>query len=133
MTIVYPILLTPAKEGGFDASVPDLLGVHTQGKDLAEAIFMVRDAIGMYLLYEQDSGGTIPTPSDPKSIKTDTEQILTLVDLDLDAYRRRHDNRAVRKNVTLPSWLNELAEQAEINFSLILQEGLKKRLDVHDI
>ncbi len=65
MTIVYPILLTPAKEGGFDASVPDLLGVHTQGKDLAEAIFMVRDAIGMYLLYEQDSGGTIPTPSDP--------------------------------------------------------------------
>lgn len=53
--------------------------------------------------------------------------VATLVDIDFDAYRRANDLRTVRKNVTIPSWLNSLAENAGINSSQILQEGLKFR------
>jgi len=53
---------------------------------------------------------------------------VTLVDVDVDAYRRKLDNRAVRKNLTVPFWLNEQAERAGINFSCVLQEALKQKL-----
>ena len=54
----------------------------------------------------------------------------TLVDIDFAAYRRANDLRTVRKNVTLPSWLNDLAERNGVNFSQVLQESLKERLHV---
>ena len=67
----------------------------------------------------------------PRSLCEDNE-IVTLVDIDIDAYRRANDNRTIRKNLTLPSWLNDLAEKAGVNFSQILQEGLKEKLDVQN-
>ncbi|MCK9217987.1 MAG: HicB family protein, partial [Firmicutes bacterium] len=56
--------------------------------------------------------------------------IYTLVDIDFDEYRRKHDNRSVRKNCTIPSWLNEEAIKAEINFSKVLQEALLNQLNI---
>lgn len=50
----------------------------------------------------------------------------------LAAYRKANDLKTIRKNVTLPSWLNSVAEEAGINFSQILQEGLKKKLRLED-
>lgn len=128
---VYPIVLTPTDEGGFAVSVPDL-NIDTQGADLAEAMYMARDAIGMWICYEQDAGYTIPSPSVLDSIHTEPNEIKTLVDIDVAEYRRTHDNRTIRKNLTLPSWLNERAEKADVNFSLILQEALKAHLGLSE-
>jgi post-segregation antitoxin (ccd killing protein) len=55
---------------------------------------------------------------------------MTFVDIDFNAYRRENDNRSVRKNLSLPSWLNDRAEKAGVNFSQVLQEGLKVRLGI---
>lgn len=66
--------------------------------------------------------GTMPRPEE--------QEIVTLVDIDFAAYRRANDLRTVRKNVTLPSWLNDLAERNGVNFSQVLQESLKERLHV---
>ncbi|HEY5584038.1 MAG TPA: type II toxin-antitoxin system HicB family antitoxin [Ruminiclostridium sp.] len=129
MRRVYPVIVEPVENFGYAVSVHDL-DIHTQGKDLAEAIDMARDAIGMWACYELDEGRTIPDASDLKNIKAETGETLALVDIDIDAYRRAHDNRTVRKNVTLPSWLNEVAEREDINFSQVLQEALKERLHV---
>lgn len=101
MKHVYPIVLTPAKEG-YAVKVPDL-NIYTQGNDIAEAMYMARDAIGMWICYEQDERRTIPNPSDITNIKTETDEIKTLIDIDADEYRRTHDNRTIRKNLTLPS------------------------------
>jgi hypothetical protein len=76
-------------------------------------------------------GRSIPSPSTLHPVCADNE-IVTLVDIDIDAYRRANDNRTIRKNLTLPSWLNDLAEKAGVNFSQILQEGLKEKLDVQN-
>jgi len=127
----YPVILTPVKEGGYAVTVPDL-DIYTQGHDIAEAMHMARDAIGMWICYEYDEGRTIPDASDIVGINTKPGEIKTLVDIDVDEYRRAHDNRTIRKNLTLPSWLNDRAEKAGINFSQVLQSALKEHLNIQD-
>lgn len=128
MKNVYPIILTPAKEGGYTVFVPDL-DINTQGETIAESIDMARDAIGLWGICEQDCGRTVPEPSDftPQHQKN---ELVTLVDIDFDAYRRANDMRTIRKNVTIPAYLNDAGEKAGINFSQVLQEGLKTRLNL---
>jgi predicted RNase H-like HicB family nuclease len=108
--------------------VPDL-DINTQGTDLANAIDMARDAIGLWGITEQDMGRSIPEPS-LELPGHEPNQIATLVDIDFDAYRRANDNRTIRKNLTIPSWLNIQAEKAGVNFSQILQDALKERLGI---
>lgn len=127
MRKAYPIVLTPVQAGGYAVRVPDL-DIYTQGKDIVEAMYMARDAIGMWICYEQDEKRNIPTPSDLSTIATVKDEMKTLVDIDVDEYRRAHDNRTIRKNLTLPSWLNAQAEKAGVNFSQLLQDALKSHL-----
>lgn len=127
---IYPIILHPEHGGGYSVDIPDL-EIGTQGETVAECIDMARDAIGLWGICQQDEGRTIPEPSCLVPSCAENE-IATLVDVDFDAYRRANDLRAVRKNVTLPSWLCSLAESAGVNFSQVLQDGLKARLNVTD-
>jgi predicted RNase H-like HicB family nuclease len=126
---VYPVILTPSKIG-YVVYVPDL-EINTQGTDIANAIEMARDAIGLWSITEEDMGRSIPEPSS-KLPEHSPDEIVTLVDIDFGAYRKANDNRTIRKNLTIPSWLNTLAEKAGINFSQVLQEALKEKLGIHD-
>ena len=128
MKQVYPVILHPEVEGGFSVSIPDL-NIGTQGETIAETIDMARDAIGLWGICEQDEGRVIPEPSG-LTPEHEEGELVTLVDIDFDAYRRAHDMRTIRKNVTIPSYLNDLAERAGVNFSQVLQDGLKQRLGV---
>lgn len=130
MKRIYPIVLHPEKSGGYSVSVPDL-NIGTQGETVAACIEMARDAIGLWGICEQDAHRSIPEASSLTPSHSDNE-IVTLVDIDFDAYRRANDLRTVRKNVTLPSWLCSLAEESGVNFSQVLQEGLKAKLHVAD-
>lgn len=127
---IYPIVLHPEPEGGFSVDVPDL-GIGTQGETVAECMDMARDAIGLWGICEQDANRPIPAPLNLTPAHGD-QDIVTLVDIDFDIYRRANDQRTVRKNVTLPSWLCYLAENAGVNFSQVLQEGLRAKLQVTD-
>ena len=127
MTKVYPIILTPAA-CGFVVSVPDL-DIDTQGKDIAEAIFMARDAIGLWAICEQDDGREIPEPSASEP-EHEVGELISWVDIDFDRYRLMSDMSTVRMNITLPKYLKALGDQAGINFSQELQSRLKERLNV---
>ena len=126
MKYAYPIVITPSG-GDYVVFVPDLY-INTQGSSVADAMEMARDAIGMWGCYEQDENRAIPVPGNQAEVKASAGDIVTLVDVDFDEYRRRHENRVVRKNVTIPSWLNERAEAAGVNFSAVLQNALKNEL-----
>ena len=128
--LIYPIILHPEEAGGYSVDIPDL-GIGTQGETVAECIEMARDAIGLWGICEQDAGHPIPEPSNLVPAH-EPDEIVTLVDTDFGAYRRANDMRTVRKNVTLPSWLCYLAENAGVNFSQVLQEGLRAKLQVAD-
>lgn len=129
MTTVYPVILTPAK-CGYVVTVPDL-EINTQGADMADAIAMARDAIGLWGITEQDCGRTVPKPGNMKPVCEDGE-LVSLIDIDFDAYRRANDTRAVRRNVTLPSWLDDKASKAGVNVSGVLQRALMQELGVQD-
>lgn len=124
----YPILLIP-EEKGFTVFIPDF-NINTQGDDLTEAIEMARDAIGIMGIDMQDDGKAIPSASAASDIKHSDEEIVSLVDVDFAEYRRKNDLRTVKKNCTIPSWLNFEAEKAGVNFSAILQTALKNELHI---
>ena len=129
MKLAYPIVLTPA-EHGYSVYVPDL-DINTDGDSLANAIDMASDAIGLWGSTAQDVGHDIPAPSSALP-SCEAGQTAAYALVDFDAYRRANDMRTVRKNVTLQSWLNDLAERAGVNFSQVLQDALKQRLGVTD-
>ena len=126
MKQAYPVIITKDKDF-FVASIPDF-ETGTQGESLAEAIEMARDAIGMCGCYKKKKKKDIPIPTDIGNVTKEASDILTLVDVDFDEYRKKHEMRTVRKNVTIPSWLNEEAESANINFSALLQKAIKAEL-----
>lgn len=124
-TRVYPIVLS--KDGnGYLVNIPDF-EIDTEGNDLADAIFMARDAIGIMGIQMQDDGEVLPVPFQ-KEFETNKGEIVSYVDIDFDEYRKKHDNRMVRKNLTIPYYLNVEAEKQGLNFSRILQDALQEKL-----
>ena len=122
----YPIILTP-DAGGYVVEIPDF-AIGTQGDSIPEAMEMARDAIGLMGIDMEDDGKSLPIPSTLESVSKGPGDIVTLVDVDFTEYRRQNDMRSVRRNVSLPCWLNPAAEKAGINVSAVLQAALKQQL-----
>ncbi|KJR47144.1 Phage-related protein [Desulfosporosinus sp. I2] len=129
MIYVFPAIFTPV-EKGYAIRFPDLPGTNSQGKDLANAIYMSRDALATWLDYLIDEGEDIPNPSMTNNVSLDDGQFVTMIDVDMTAYRRHKNSKAVKKTLSIPSWLNEEAEAHNVNFSSILQEALKEHLGI---
>ncbi len=131
MKTCYPVILTKCEDGsGYLVTIPDFDN-NTFGATIPEAMDMARDAINLLGVTYQDKEWDIPAPSELSALSCGENDIKILVDVDFDAYRRMLDNRSVKKNCTIPSWLNEKAEAANINFSAVLQEALKQRLQIN--
>ena len=130
MKLVYPAVFTPCIEKeGYTVEVPDLPGCVTEGKDLVDAIEMGVDAGSGWVLGELEEGNNIPAPSLRKeNIKLDDpESFVSMLVLDMDAYAEKYGDKTVRKNITIPAWLNTYGEKNNINFSRVLQDALLKR------
>ena len=130
MKLVYPAVFTPCIEKeGYTVEVPDLPGCVTEGKDLVDAIEMGVDAASGWVLGELEEGNNIPAPSLRKeNIELeDPESFVSMLVLDMDAYAEKYGDKTVRKNITIPAWLNTYGEKNNINFSRVLQDALLKR------
>ena len=131
MKLIYPAIFAPLKEqDGFCVTFPDLPGCVTQGSDLSDAIENAQDAASGWVLDELEDGNPAPSPSDIKTIKVGSEQFANLIMLDMDSYAEKYGTKAIRKNCTIPAWLNTAAEIHNINFSQVLQESLVAKLNI---
>ena len=130
MKEAYTIIMTQGKEF-IVVYIPDF-DINTQGEDVPDAIEMARDAIGLMGIDMQDDGEALPEASSiaAAQAKAPAGAIVSLVDVDFDEYRRKNDLRTVKKNCTIPSWLNYEAERAGVNFSAVLQAALKNELNI---
>ena len=128
MKMVFPVVFTNTGECGFVAHVPDM-DIDTQGDTLAEAIEMARDAIGLMGIDMEDDKKEIPQPSKIETVAHEHGEIVSLVDIDFAEYRRANDRRTVRRNVSLPAWMDTEATKAKINVSAVLQAALKQELE----
>jgi len=131
MKTAYPVVFTKLTDG-YAAHAPDF-PLDTQGDDLAEAIEMARDAIGIMGIDMEDDKKPLPKPSDPDSVSFEAGEFVSMVDIDFTDYRKANERRTVRRNVSLPSWLNTEAEKAGINVSAVLQMALKQELQKADL
>lgn len=127
MKYVYSAIFTPS-EDGYQVAVPDLPGCITYGTDLPDALEMAEDAIAMWLWDAENKKEAIPPAS--RTVTADSPAFVNLIVADTDEYRREHDNRSIKKTLSVPAWLNYQAEQANAPFSQILQEGLKQHLGI---
>ena len=130
MKLAYPIVMTQGKTH-IVVYIPDF-DISTQGKDVAEAMEMSRDAIGVMGIDMEDDGEALPTPTALAALSAQGDEMVSLVDVDFAEYRRKNEMRVVKKNCTIPSWLNYEAEKANMNFSFVLQTALKEQLHLQD-
>ena len=123
---VYPAIFT--FDGKYyNVDFIDLKGCSTYGNSIQNAYYMAQDAMGLYL----DELTKFPNPTlDISNIKLEKNQFITFVSIDMDEYRKKHNNRSIKKTLTIPVWLNTIAEKNNINFSQVLQEALKEKLGI---
>lgn len=125
----YPAVFIK-ENNGYSVKFPDIEGCFTCGETLPEAMEMAEDALCLMLYDHEEDGEEIPPASDIKVVQSNTEDIVSFVCCDTLEYRKLYDNRAVKKTLTIPNWLNTLSERAGMNFSTVLQEALKAKLDI---
>ena len=125
MKLTYPACFyKDEKTGAYAIEVPDLPGCATGGDTLADAILMGIDAASGWVLTELEDGRPIPPSSPIDSIKPEGNGFVSVLVLDMDAYTEKYGSKAVRKNLTIPAWLNTFGESMNVNFSQILQDAL---------
>lgn len=124
MLFIYPAIFHKENDS-YWVEFPDLEGCHTFGDTLAETMESAQEALSGYLLTTLEENKQLAKPCDLSSIQCDENSFSTLVTCDINQYK---DTKAVKKTLTIPSWLNERAMSMGINFSQVLQEALLTKI-----
>lgn len=125
----YPAIFHK-EDTGYSVSFPDLPGCLTQGETMDEASEMAFDAMGLYL--EDTKPSAYPKPSNIEKIKVKHGEVLILIPFNPTDYARKWNTHAVRKSLTIPAWLDDIADKKHVNYSHVLQEALIKELKVNE-
>lgn len=123
MKLLYPAIFTPFDDGdGFTVEVPDLPGCVTEGDNLIEAIEMGTDAASGWILGEIEDGNGFPAASN--NVEAPVGSFVNLLVLDIDSYAEQYGNKAVRRNITVPAWLDTYAQKNHLSLSKVVQDTL---------
>ena len=125
----YPAIFTYDKGQEIAIEFPDL-DVATSGTNDDDALLSARELLGIVMYGIETDKEPIPTPTPLAKLKIEENQRSVLIDVFMPAVRLASANRAVNRTVTLPAWLNARALANNINFSQLLQEALKTRLNL---
>lgn len=126
--LFYPAVFHKAEEGGYWVTFPDIPECITEGDDMAAAYDMAVEALGLALEEKIENREKLPVASDVEDIKD--SGTVVIVQFDLESYNKKHNNRAVKKTLTIPEWLNERALAMNVNFSQVLQDALMEKVGI---
>ncbi|MBT9175763.1 MAG: hypothetical protein DDT20_00063 [Firmicutes bacterium] len=129
---IYPAVFEPCEEGGLSVTFPDLLGCITEGETMAEALAMAKEVLELFLYGIERKAETMPAPSNPAVVSVPAGGFVSLIEAWMPAVRYDMATKSVKKTLTIPSWLNDHAEQHGINYSQLLQAALKEHLGVKE-
>lgn len=141
MLSVYPACFFKEKNN-YSVIFPDLNWLATCGETLDEALAMAIDCLAGYLYSSEKDGEAIPAPSaisdiDPVAVASELdldssmeEAFVNIVSVDVAEYAKLHFEKSVKKTLTIPAWLNSIALEQNINFSQVLQDALKVKLNI---
>lgn len=125
---VFPAVLTYEEGCEIAVTFPDLPGCATSGETEEDALAMGKEALGLHLWGMETDGDEIPSPTPLRSVETEENETVTLIEVYMPAVRLSQENRSVNRTVTLPAWLNAKAMECGINFSQLLQNALKEAI-----
>lgn len=125
----YPAVFTYEPDCEIAVTFPDL-GVATSGVNEQDALMSARDLLGIAIFGMEQDGEELPEPTHVNAVDVDDNECAVLVDVYMPSVRMANVNKSVTRTVTLPAWLNALAMENGMNFSQVLQEGLRQRLAV---
>lgn len=128
---IYPAIFDFADDG-ISVEFPDLPGCLTCGDTVEEAFAMAKEAMALHLWGMEEDGDPIPEPTPIDQIKVESNQVVVLIEVWMPAFRDAMAEKAVKKTLTIPKWLNDLAEREKVNFSHVLQNALKTHLGVSE-
>lgn len=126
--LIYPAIFYKDEDGIVTVDFPDLNGCITQGNDMQHAYEMAVEALGLYLVDMVDENLEIPKPSSLDEIETNEGEVVVFVPFDYLEYKKTYKKKAVKKTLSIPEWLNDLALKENINFSQVLQDALIEKL-----
>lgn len=128
---IFPAILDYADDG-ITIEFPDLPGCVSCADTDEEALYMAKDALRGWLMVAEDNEMEISEPTPLKKVVLEENQRVVLVEVCLAFYRDAYRNRSVKKTLTIPAWLNDLAEKENVNFSFALQNALKQQLKIEN-
>ena len=124
---IYPAIFN-YEDKEIAISFPDLPGCYSCGKNDEEALYMAKDALGLYIVSAEEDGEELKKPAKLNAIKLSKNERVVLVEVNMPLFRESVQNASVKKTLTIPKWINDLAEKNKINFSQVLQTALKNAL-----
>ncbi|MFQ6792899.1 MAG: type II toxin-antitoxin system HicB family antitoxin [Thomasclavelia sp.] len=125
----YPAVFLSESDGRYSVTFPDLPEAMTYGENFEDAMEMAEECLGLCLEGRREDNEKIPEPCFD-GIETSKDEVLVAVKFDSLEFNKKYNNKSVRKSVTIPSWLNDLAEKNNVNFSNVLQNALMKFLNL---
>ncbi|KPC97443.1 hypothetical protein LR69_04362 [Geobacillus sp. BCO2] len=128
---IYPAIFDYSSDG-ISVEFPDLPGCFTCGDTEEEAFKMAKEAMALHLYGLEQENEEIPQPSKVSEIQTENNQVIVFIEVWMPPFRHEMENKAVKKTLTIPKWLDDLAKEHNVNYSQILQEALKKHLGATD-
>lgn len=128
---VFPAVFTSTEEG-LTISFPDLPGCEATADSTEEGFKHAREALALHLYKMEENHEDIPQPSDATEIQAETNAFVTVIDAWMPPFRKKMENQAVKKTLTIPKWLDDAAKSAGLNDSRILQDALKEELNIDE-
>ena len=128
---LFPAIFDFAADG-ISVEFPDLPGCLTCGDTQEEAWRMAKEAMSLHIYGMEEDHLPIPDPSSVSNLKTERNQVIVLIEAFMPGFRREMEQQSVKKTLTIPKWLNKMAEDEKVNFSQILQDALKHRLGLNE-
>jgi predicted RNase H-like HicB family nuclease len=132
LNTVYPVVFTSGETSAYCVYVPDIPGCVTSAESYAEGLEKIRDGIAGMLYMMGKNEEAFPPPRKPENIERETGDLITLVDVNLEVYKRKLSSRIIRHTIRIPEWLDELAVKNGLSLSQITQEALRQCLGVSE-
>ena len=126
--LFYPAVFHK-EESGYWISFPDFPECFTEGDDMQQAYERAVDALGLAIVSRKEEKEEIPNPTEVTKLKEE-DGMVVIIGVDMVAYQKKHNSRAVKKTLSIPEWLNEEAVSMGVNFSQVLQEALMSKLNI---
>ncbi len=129
-TYIYPAIIKKLGDKDYNIRFKDFENIISCGESIDEAYNMAEDALKLEIFDLYSDKLEIPIATDITDIEVKSDETLILVKVNMKNILKQYDNKAIKKTLTIPSWLNKLAEEKKVNFSQVLQDALKKILDI---